>query len=276
VADRQHLHHRLLNIGHSYRQSVLIMYLWAALFSVTVVSLSLVRSPSVVFAVATLVAVLALLPVTMPRLRPPWVFNRGKARPRGAVPGTATPRAGALVPSTQPATRYHPPRPPAGQSQPQPVPDAPPFNPAPPFSPAPPFPGASRGPDYPDPGRVANADPGHVANADPGHVADHADLAGPAPGYSLPRLSADSRSRPPRRPSAEPFVSPAPFSGQAAFPRQPPFNAQSPFNALPPFDAQAPFNGEAPFPGAGPRSEDDPVDWPDSYSQAQPPDTRPS
>src|ERR1700684_196864 len=50
AADRQHLHHRLLNIGHSYRQSVLLMYLWAALFSVTVVSLALVRSPSVVFA----------------------------------------------------------------------------------------------------------------------------------------------------------------------------------------------------------------------------------
>src|SRR5580704_9869822 len=46
AADRQHLHHRLLNIGHSYRQSVLIMYLWAALFSVAVVSLSIVRSPS--------------------------------------------------------------------------------------------------------------------------------------------------------------------------------------------------------------------------------------
>src|SRR6202522_4009615 len=33
AADQQHLHHRVLNIGHSYRQSVLIMYLWAALFS---------------------------------------------------------------------------------------------------------------------------------------------------------------------------------------------------------------------------------------------------
>ncbi|HEY7013093.1 MAG TPA: MraY family glycosyltransferase, partial [Streptosporangiaceae bacterium] len=43
AADRQHLHHRLLNIGHSYRQSVLIMYLWAALFSGAVVSLSIVR-----------------------------------------------------------------------------------------------------------------------------------------------------------------------------------------------------------------------------------------
>src|SRR5205823_15116771 len=70
AADRQHMHHRLLNIGHSYRQSVLLMYLWAALFSVTVVSLSLVRTPSVVFVVATLVAVLTLLPATMSRLRP--------------------------------------------------------------------------------------------------------------------------------------------------------------------------------------------------------------
>ncbi|HEX2746180.1 MAG TPA: MraY family glycosyltransferase, partial [Streptosporangiaceae bacterium] len=103
VADRQHLHHRLLNIGHSYRQSVLLMYLWAALFSVTVVSLSLVRSPSVVFAVATLVAVLALLPVTMPRLRPWRIFSRDKAAPGGAVPGTVTPGAAALAPDT----RYH-------------------------------------------------------------------------------------------------------------------------------------------------------------------------
>src|SRR5580698_5458654 len=70
AADRQHLHHRVLNIGHSYRQSVLIMYLWAALFSATVVSLSVVHTRLVVFVVATAVAVLALLPVTMPRLRP--------------------------------------------------------------------------------------------------------------------------------------------------------------------------------------------------------------
>jgi UDP-GlcNAc:undecaprenyl-phosphate/decaprenyl-phosphate GlcNAc-1-phosphate transferase len=75
AADRQHLHHRVLSIGHSYRQSVLIMYLWAALFSVTVVSLSVVRTRLVVFEAATAVAVLALLPVTMPRLRP-WRLPR--------------------------------------------------------------------------------------------------------------------------------------------------------------------------------------------------------
>ena len=33
TADKKHLHHRLLSVGHSHRQSVLIMYLWAALFT---------------------------------------------------------------------------------------------------------------------------------------------------------------------------------------------------------------------------------------------------
>ncbi|MGH3287500.1 MAG: glycosyltransferase family 4 protein [Streptosporangiaceae bacterium] len=90
AADRQHLHHRVLNIGHSYRQSVLIMYLWAALFSVTVVSLSVVRTRLVVFVVATAVAVLTLLPVTMPRLRPWRLFRGPQARPATAVAATNT------------------------------------------------------------------------------------------------------------------------------------------------------------------------------------------
>ena len=42
--DRKHLHHRLLDIGHSQRASVLIMYLWAAVFSGSVVWLSIQRT----------------------------------------------------------------------------------------------------------------------------------------------------------------------------------------------------------------------------------------
>ena len=40
--DKQHLHHRLLEIGHSHRRAVLVMYLWAGLvaFGVVVVSLA--------------------------------------------------------------------------------------------------------------------------------------------------------------------------------------------------------------------------------------------
>src|SRR5277367_1007630 len=103
AADRQHLHHRVINIGHSYRQSVLLMYLWAALFSVTVVSLSVVHTRLVVFVVATAVAVLTLLPVTMPRLRP-WRLLRGpQAMPAVARRGTV---AAAAVPGPVPAAAH--------------------------------------------------------------------------------------------------------------------------------------------------------------------------
>ncbi len=41
AADRKHLHHTMLEIGHSHRSSVLILYAWAALFSAAVVGLSI-------------------------------------------------------------------------------------------------------------------------------------------------------------------------------------------------------------------------------------------
>ena len=78
--DRKHLHHRLLDIGHSQRASVLIMYLWAAAFSGTVVWLSIQKTvqrgnsnhhgaPIFVFVVITAVAFVVLLLLSMPRLR---------------------------------------------------------------------------------------------------------------------------------------------------------------------------------------------------------------
>ena len=104
AADRQHLHHRVLNIGHSYRQSVLIMYLWAALFSVTVVSLSVVRTRLVVFEAATVVAVLTLLPVTTPRLRPWRLLARHRpaqaSAPRRSAMAAARGAALAAAPAT--------------------------------------------------------------------------------------------------------------------------------------------------------------------------------
>jgi UDP-GlcNAc:undecaprenyl-phosphate/decaprenyl-phosphate GlcNAc-1-phosphate transferase len=152
AADRQHMHHRLLNIGHSYRQSVLLMYLWAALFSVTVVSLSLVRTPSVVFVVATLVAVLALLPATMPRLRPwrsgppakpaphakpPVPVPPAHAAPAQVLPAHAAPAQ--VPPVSMPPAEVPPaPVPPAHISATAaPVPEVPRFLPAAPS----PFPG---------------------------------------------------------------------------------------------------------------------------------------
>jgi UDP-GlcNAc:undecaprenyl-phosphate GlcNAc-1-phosphate transferase len=96
-ADKKHLHHRLLSVGHSHRQSVLIMYLWAALFTGVVTSLSLIRTSLIVLVGFTLVAVLALLPVTMPRLRP---THWGQA---GRRPGPAPTPAARTTPSAPPA-----------------------------------------------------------------------------------------------------------------------------------------------------------------------------
>ncbi|HYU86786.1 MAG TPA: MraY family glycosyltransferase [Kribbellaceae bacterium] len=44
AADKQHLHHRLLERGHSHRRAVLLMYLWTALIGFGVVVLGLLLS----------------------------------------------------------------------------------------------------------------------------------------------------------------------------------------------------------------------------------------
>ena len=90
VADGLHLHHRLLHMGHSHRQSVLLMYLWAVLFSGTVVGLSLVRISLIWLALATAGAIAVLLLATMPRLRP-W---GGTPVPRHGVQRVRTVRSG--------------------------------------------------------------------------------------------------------------------------------------------------------------------------------------
>ncbi|MBO0788841.1 MAG: undecaprenyl/decaprenyl-phosphate alpha-N-acetylglucosaminyl 1-phosphate transferase, partial [Actinobacteria bacterium] len=88
TADKKHLQHRLLDIGHSHRRSVLIMYLWAGLFAGSVVWLSIVRTPLLILAAVTVGGMLALLLVSMPRLRP-WARSRADAaaaRANGAAP----------------------------------------------------------------------------------------------------------------------------------------------------------------------------------------------
>jgi UDP-GlcNAc:undecaprenyl-phosphate GlcNAc-1-phosphate transferase len=67
--DKQHLHHRLLELGHSQRRAVLIMYFWSALFAAGVVALSVTKGPLVVVSLGGALAAVALLLVNMPRLR---------------------------------------------------------------------------------------------------------------------------------------------------------------------------------------------------------------
>ena len=69
VADKQHLHHRLLERGHSQRRAVLLMYVWSALVSFGVIVLGLVRGDAqwTVVAVCLVVAVgLAVLTLGRP------------------------------------------------------------------------------------------------------------------------------------------------------------------------------------------------------------------
>jgi UDP-GlcNAc:undecaprenyl-phosphate/decaprenyl-phosphate GlcNAc-1-phosphate transferase len=115
--DKKHLQHRLLAIGHSHRTSVLIMYLWAALFAGSVIWLSIVRTPLFVLAIITVAALVALALVTMPRLRPwsrvsagdgaadvarwPARTARGSAAPAQAPEEVAAARMAGAVPAAE-------------------------------------------------------------------------------------------------------------------------------------------------------------------------------
>ncbi len=66
--DKMHLHHRLLEIGHSHTRAVLIMYFWTALLAFSGVAMSL-TGVTTVFGVAACIAVVGLVALNLPRLR---------------------------------------------------------------------------------------------------------------------------------------------------------------------------------------------------------------
>ncbi len=65
--DKMHLHHRLLEIGHSHRRAVLLIYLWAALLAFGAVALTLFDVYVVVWSIA-LGLLIAVLGSMVPRL----------------------------------------------------------------------------------------------------------------------------------------------------------------------------------------------------------------
>ncbi len=67
--DKAHLHHRLLEIGHSHTRAVLILYFWTALLAFGAVSAALSDGPLPVLAGCAGLAVAALLASSVPRLR---------------------------------------------------------------------------------------------------------------------------------------------------------------------------------------------------------------
>ena len=68
-ADRGHLHHRLLEIGHSQSRAVLIMYFWSALIAFGVVAFSVEDAAFLMPAIMVLSAI-GLVVLLMPRFTP--------------------------------------------------------------------------------------------------------------------------------------------------------------------------------------------------------------
>ena len=67
--DKLHLHHRLLEIGHSHRRAVLLIYFWSALLAFGGVAMSIVGDPLRVLSVVAALAAVAIVLSSVPRLR---------------------------------------------------------------------------------------------------------------------------------------------------------------------------------------------------------------
>ena len=66
--DKQHLHHRLLEIGHSQRRAVLIMWMWAGLVAFGTVLVSLYTGPWMWGGLAALAALTITVTFLLPRV----------------------------------------------------------------------------------------------------------------------------------------------------------------------------------------------------------------
>ncbi|MBS2938761.1 undecaprenyl/decaprenyl-phosphate alpha-N-acetylglucosaminyl 1-phosphate transferase [Nocardioides sp. J2M5] len=70
-ADKQHLHHRLLEIGHSQRRAVLIMWMWAFTIATGAVIVSLYETDLVWVAVGTMLAITVAMTFVLPKVHRP-------------------------------------------------------------------------------------------------------------------------------------------------------------------------------------------------------------
>lgn len=75
-ADRKHIHHRLLALGHTHRRTVLVLYIWVSAIAFGAVSFSIV--PALYALAFTVVSLLTAFVATLV----PWM--RGKIGPRTA------------------------------------------------------------------------------------------------------------------------------------------------------------------------------------------------
>jgi len=67
--DKRHLHHRLLELGHSHRRAVLLMYFWSALLAFGCTAFSIFRVAWVLIVMLTVGVVLGVVLLVVPRLQ---------------------------------------------------------------------------------------------------------------------------------------------------------------------------------------------------------------
>ncbi|WP_051581404.1 glycosyltransferase family 4 protein [Pseudonocardia acaciae] len=77
--DKMHLHHRLLEIGHSQRRAVLLIYLWSGVLAFGAAALAIADDVAVVLWGAGFGLLLAVLATVVPRLRPRVNTERAKS-----------------------------------------------------------------------------------------------------------------------------------------------------------------------------------------------------
>jgi UDP-GlcNAc:undecaprenyl-phosphate/decaprenyl-phosphate GlcNAc-1-phosphate transferase len=76
-ADKEHIHHRLMDIGHTHRQAVLLMYLWSALISGSALVVAFIDGTLLVGAIVGAAVIVAAVLPKLIRDRSP----RGSDRP---------------------------------------------------------------------------------------------------------------------------------------------------------------------------------------------------
>ncbi|WP_424861758.1 MraY family glycosyltransferase [Streptomyces sp. MMS24-I29] len=82
AADKGHLHHRLLQLGHSHRRAVLLMYFWSALFSFGIVAFSARGAKSWILYGVTCICALGLVLLLQPRYETALARRLGSLTPR--------------------------------------------------------------------------------------------------------------------------------------------------------------------------------------------------
>jgi UDP-GlcNAc:undecaprenyl-phosphate/decaprenyl-phosphate GlcNAc-1-phosphate transferase len=60
VADKEHIHHRLMDLGHGHRQAVIVMYVWTALVAGAGLAFTFLDRNDVIFALPIAVGAIVL------------------------------------------------------------------------------------------------------------------------------------------------------------------------------------------------------------------------